>query len=575
MAVVLVGLGILISIAASLFFLTRASPLRLDKSIAVLPFENASDDKQNSYFADGVQDEILTSLSKIAELKVISRTSVMAYRGVARNIREIGKTLDVAAVLEGSVYRSRNRIRLNVRLIKAATDEQVWSEAYDRELTDVFVIQSELAKQIADVLRVRLSAQEKSMIERRPSKNDEAYQLYREAHAYESEPDETAEGRQHCEELLERAIQLDPSYALAYATLSRLESHIYHGFEPAPARLGKARAAAAQAIELQPNLPEAHLALGFVHYYGDRDYEGALQEFKIAHRTLPNDLNVYLGIGAIKRRQGKWDDAIANLKKVTELDPNRAGNWIELSFTYGALRDFPNASRSADRALVAAPSSFQAAITRARIALDWHGDLGPLEGFVTSFSGPDPEGRIAWERIQVRLLQRRYDEAVQMLTDSPRYTFEAITGMPMPKSFLFGITYWAAHELSKARANMQISVRPLEEEVQANRQSPVHHIALGQAYAILGRKDDAIREGRRAVELTPESFDALNGPDVTIGLAQVYVMTGDADAALPLIEHSLSGRVGITVPRLRLEPFWDPIRNDSRFEELLTKYGDR
>lgn len=565
--------GLLVSAIAGFFLLPRASANKLEKSIAVLPFENFSADKENAYFADGIQDDVLTSLSKVGDLKVISRTSVMAYRGSTRNIREIGKALGVGAILEGSVRKSGNRVRVNVQLINAANDEHIWAEDYDRDLTDVFAIQSDLAHEITTALRAKLSPQEKAMMERKPTENAEAYALYLQAHAYEAEPDETTAGRQKCEQQLERAVQLDPSFALAYATLSRLESHIYHEFEPVPARIEKARAAAAHAIRLQPDLPEAHVALGNVYYYGDRDYERALAEYNIAWRGLPNDPLIYGSIGAIKRRQGKWDEAIANQKRQAELDPNRAANWSELSFTYRAVRDFSNAIKAADRAIVAAPHSYHTAAARASIDLEWHGDIEPLERVVANASGPDPEGRIASDRTYVKYLQRKYDEAAQALLDSPRDVFEGEGGVPVPKSFLLGVTYWAAHDASKARANLQSSLGAMEEVVRASPQSAVHHIAIGQAYALLGRSDEAVREGRRAVELLPESLDALNGPDVTIGLAEIYAMMGDADAALPLIEHSLSAKVGMTVHRLRLDAFWDPIRNDPRFRALIEKYN--
>src|SRR4051812_18690007 len=281
--VALVAIGVVVSVAAGLFLLPRASARKMDKSIAVLPFENFSDDKENAFFADGIQDDILTNLSKIGDLKVISRTSVMPYRGKDKNVREIGKALGVAAILEGSVRKAGNRIRLNVQLINAVNDEHIWSDVYDRDLTDVFAIQTDLAKKIAQELSAKLSPTEKEQMTRKPTENGEAYLAFLQAHILQREVEELPKLKQ-AEQLYERALQLDPSFALACASYSRLQSWIYHTYEPTPERKSKARALAERALQLQPDLPEGHLALGFSYYYGDRDYERALAEFAIAQK---------------------------------------------------------------------------------------------------------------------------------------------------------------------------------------------------------------------------------------------------------------------------------------------------
>ena len=354
--IALLAVGIVVSAAAGVFLLPRAAARKIDKSIAVLPFENFSDDKDNAFFADGIQDDILTNLAKIGDLKVISRTSVMPYRGKEKNVREIGQALGVSAILEGSVRKSGNRVRVNVQLINAVNDEHIWAEDYDRDLTDVFAIQTDLAQKIAHELQAKLSPTEKAQMTRKPTENGEAYLAFVQAHNLHTQVEDLDKLKQ-AEQLYERALQLDPNFALAAADFSRLEGWIYHTYDPTPARRDKARALAERALKLQPDAPEGHLALGFVHYYGERDYEKALNEFAIAQRGLPNEAEVYLAIGAIQRRQGKWKDSNANLEKAVSLNPNDTWPLQNLALNYQMLRDFDAANRTVDRALKLSPRS--------------------------------------------------------------------------------------------------------------------------------------------------------------------------------------------------------------------------
>src|SRR5712691_10701319 len=313
--IMLIATGVIVSATAGFFLLPRASARKIDKSIAVLPFQNLSDEKENAYFADGMQDDILTNLSKIGDLKVISRTSVMSYRGTGtRNARDIGKALGVATLLEGSVRRIGNRVRVNVQLINANNDEHIWAEDYDRDLIDVFAIQTDLAQKIASALQAMLSPNEKARLDHRPTQDPNAYLLFVQAHDYASRTDMFRDTSLKAEPLFEQAIKLDPNFALAFAGLSMVESWAYHSFDPTPARREKARLNADEALRLQPDLPEGHLALGFSYYYGDRDFERALAQFDIARRDLPNESQAYLAIGSIQRRQGKWAESTANLK---------------------------------------------------------------------------------------------------------------------------------------------------------------------------------------------------------------------------------------------------------------------
>src|SRR4249919_1446268 len=374
----LVAAGAIISIAAGFFLLPRASARKIDKSIAVLPFQNLSDEKENAYFADGVQDDILTNLSKISDLRVISRTSVMQYRGRPTNLREIGKALGVSNILEGSVRRSGNRVRVNVQLIDANTDEHVWANDYDRDVTDVFAIQSDLAHEIANALEATLSPAEKSQMTRKPTENGEAYLAFVQAHDLSCAFEDSAKLKQS-EQLYQRAIDLDPNFALALARYSQLESWMVHDGDRSPERRSKARSLAERALQLQPDLPEAHLALGFSYYWGDNDYEAALKEFEIAQRALPNESEVYLAIGAIQRRQGKWTESTANLEKAAGLNPKDTWPLQNLTFNYAMQRNFGAANKTIDRALELNPKGIGLWEIKVKLAIAEKADFSVYE----------------------------------------------------------------------------------------------------------------------------------------------------------------------------------------------------
>ena len=574
--IMLIATGVVISAAAGFFLLPHAAAHKIDKSIAVLPFENRSAEKENAFFADGIQDDILTNLSKIGDLKVISRTSVMAYRGQTPKVREIGKTLGVSTILEGSVQRVGNRVRVNVQLIDATTDEHIWANDYDRELTDVFAIQTDLAQKIASELQAKLSPTEKAMMTRKPTENNEAYLAFVQAHDLFTRPDKFRAETEKAEQLFEQATKLDPNFAGAFAGLAWVEDWMYHSFDPTPARKEKARAAANEAIRLQPDLPEAHLALGFYQYYCERNYQGALNEFAIAQKSLPNCADCYMAVGAIERRQGKWAESTANLEKAAALSPKDAFLLINLADNYRANRNFEKADKLYDRAIEAAPNSFGARAQKAMVAIELKGDFSVLEKELPLIPpGVDPEGLATLGRAKALMLQRKFTEALAAVKQLPQDVFHDSTA-PIPKGFLEGMLYTYLNDKQKAHSAFESARGVAEQSLRESPDSPdsaARHGLLGQILAGLGQKEAAIAEGRRAVELLPESRDAFDGPSATVLLAQIYAQTGEAEQALQLLDHSLNTPNGITVPILKLDPVWDPLRNDPRFQALVDKYG--
>jgi TolB-like protein/Flp pilus assembly protein TadD len=567
--------GIIISAAAGFFLLPRASARKIDKSIAVLPFENLSDEKENAYFADGVQDDILTNLSKIGDLKVISRTSVNSYRdNGARNAREIGKALGVATLLEGSVRRIGNRVRVNVQLINADNDEHIWAEDYDRDLTDVFAIQSDLAQKIATALQAKLSPNEKARLNQRPTENSEAYLLFIQAEPYAAGPEMFTENFLKAEQLYEQAIKLDPNFAAAHACLSMVESWAYHTFDPTPARREKARASAGEALRLQPDLPEGHLALGFAYYYGDRDYDRALAEFEIARHDLPNEAQAYMAIGAIQRRQGKLKESIANFEKAVALDPKNAGFLYNLGFSYLGLKQYEAADKMFDRALEVAPDSFSSRALKSVIAILWKGDVEAAQKQLALSPVRDANGLVTSTQVWVLTLARKFPEALREIEQFPGEIFDAHTGR-IPKAFFEGLIYMYLGDKTKATNAFENARAIAQQLVQESPNDAPRCAILGQILAALGQKDAAIAEGKRAVALLPESEDAYDGPQITGQLAAIYTWTGEHDQALRLLDHLLQTPNGITVSILKLDPTWDPLRKDPRFQALIDKYASK
>ena len=575
--VMLIAIGVIASAVAGFFLFPRAFRRNVEKSIAVLPFQSLSDEKENAYFADGIQDDILTNLSKIGDLKVISRMSVMSYRGDAlRNAREIGKALGVGTLLEGSVRRIGNRVRVNVQLIDASNDEHIWAEDYDRDLTDVFAIQTDLAQKIASALQAKLSPTEKARLDNRPTQNPDAYLFFVQAHEYANRTDMFNDTSLKAVPLFEQAIKLDPTFALAFADLSTVESWIYHSFDPVPAWREKARLNADEALRLKPDLPEGHLALGFSYYYGDRDYERALAEFETARRGLPNESQAYLAIGAIQRRQGKWTESTANLEKAATLDPKNTDILMQLCFSYMALRNFETADKMLDRVIAASPQSFQACALKGFMAVLWKGDLSAAEKVFSSVPHENDEsGLTTWGRAWILTLEQKFPDALQLLEQFPGETMYSTTTAPCPKVFAKGLIHLLQGDKTKATAEFEKAREISEKLIREAPGDAARHAQHGRILAALGQKQEAIAEGKRAVELLPESQDALDGPQCTSALAEIYACTGEFDEAFGLLDHLFAIPCNLTVPMFKLDPAWDPLRKDPRYQALIDKYAPK
>ncbi len=553
-----------------------------EKSIAVLPFENLSDDQANAYFADGVQDDILSNLAKVADLKVISRTSVRQYRGGARNLREIGSALGVAHILEGTVRRSGNRVRINAQLINARTDAHIWAETFERETTDVFALQSELAEKIATALRANLSPSEKARMQVHPTTHRDAYDLYLRARdlfrwSGAADPRECAE---QALRLLDQATARDPQFALAHSLASRFHNELYwFGFDKTHARLAKAKAAADAALRLHPELGDAHLALAYYHYYGFRDYERASAELGIALRATPNDAEVWDGLAVVDRRQGRWEEAISNFERARALDPHNGAVIWNLAETYFCLCRFEEAARTFAAGLTSNPQAHLFSLASAAIDFKKTGNtttlLAALKELPREF---DPGGAVTTVAVRLSLMNRDYEEAARWLGKSKRETFNdaalggiasSIDGYSFSRSWYEGLIARgrgdedaARQAFAKAREIVSADLRQWPDDAKTN-------IMLALIDAALGRKADAINEGRSAVGLLPISRDAFDGPAIATNLAVVYAQVGEVDLALEQLALVREVPNGPTRGMLHVEPEWDSLRVDPRFEELL------
>jgi len=535
-----------------------------DRSIAVLPFASLSEDKANAYFADGIQDEILTRLSKIAELKVISRTSTQQYQSKPGNLAEIARQLGVAHILEGSVQKSGDSVRVNVQLIKAEGDSHLWAETYDRKLTDIFAVETEVAQRIATSLEAKLTGREQQQVAAIPTKNPQAYDAYLRGLALitrQSFTDVRKAG-----EFFRTAIELDPDYAQAWAQLAIAESEIYFSEEQTQPRLESARRAAETAVRLQPELSETRSALGLFYYFCLKDFDRALQELEEARKRSPNDSTVHLATGLVKRRQGKLDEAIECLKRATIFDPRNPDIWANLARSYRGKRDFAAAREMFDRAFAISPDEFSFIGNKAEAYLA----EGNLEGAENVLRDPKvaATNEVFGQTIRCLFFRHRFEEAAQAVEKNFRLNKETSpVGRADNKAWLGALKKWAGHE-SEGKELMRQALGELRALRDQGDTNPRLADALILTSAELGDRPGVEQQAAEMLRRTPQDLWRL--PESKEVIAAAYATFGEADRAIPLLQEALSTTYfrAITPALLRLDPIWDKIRSDPRFQKL-------
>ena len=552
-----------------------------EKSIAVLPFENLSDDKENEYFAAGVHNDILSNLAKVADLKVISRTSVQQFKSGTRNLREIGLALGVAHILEGTARRAGNRIRVNAQLIDARSDAQLWGETFDREITDLFALQSELAQRISQELRANLSAREKTNLQTHPTRDILAYELFLRArelfhwagsgYSYDKGADALR--------LIDEAIKRDPQFALAYGLASRLHSELFwFGYDKSASRLEKAKAAADAALELQPDLGEAHLAKAFYYYYGFRQYDVAQKHVTDAIRAIPNDADVLNTAGAIARRDGRWNEAASTLEQARDRDPRNLSVLWSLFESYLALHEYTKADGTVNDALSVSPAADFFVLARSAIALFRDGDTAPLRSALRKLPRSfDPGGATSTIALRLSLMERDVEEADRVLAACRHEKLDdnglsgvagALDGYTVPKSWYAGLIAQARGNESSARAAFEQAKRAVRDDLVQSPNDAKTLAMLALIHAAVGEKNEALGAATRARELLPIAKDSFDGPILATTLAAVSAKLGEKDSAIRQLESLVGVPNGPTPGTLRLEPEWDSLRDDSRFKKL-------
>jgi TolB-like protein/Tfp pilus assembly protein PilF len=545
-----------------------------EKSIAVLPFDNLSDEKQNAYFADGVQDEILTNLAKVADLKVISRTSVMQYKnGLQRNLREIAKGLWVTHILEGTVQRIGDRVRVSAQLIDARTDTHVWAERYDRNLADVFAIESELAERIVAQLKSKLSVEEKTAIEQKPTSDLAAFDLYVRAKilidkaVIDDRPDPNLF---EAVRLLQQAVERDPSFALAYYQLAHAHDQIYWvGLDHTQARLALADSAIQSLHRLRADSGEAHLALAKHLYWGYLDYDGARQELALAQRALPNDPVLFLLTGYIDRRQGRWDESLRNMRRALDLDPRDLNILQQIFLTYKNLRRYGDAAATLERALKLTPTDPKIRVQRAGVDLDSRADTKSLHSTIQAILAERPEAAamIADQWMLLAICERDAEGgAGASAALGPNSC--GIEGVVFPRGWCDGRVASIRGDVAAAQAAFTAARAELKKSLRDQPSNGAALCALGMVDAALGNKKDAVHEGRRAVQLLPVGKDAIDGALLTEYLAAIYGLVGKKDDAFNQLAIAAKIPGHLSYGQLRLDPLWDPLRGDPRFEKI-------
>jgi len=545
--------------------------------LAVLPFKNLGA-PNDEYFSDGISDEIRSRLAAVRKLGVISRSSAFQYKDTDKTNRQIGSELGVDYLIDGTIRWDKRaggagRVRITPELIRISDDLSLWSQPYNRVIEDIFEVQSDIAEQVIKQLKITLLEPERQAIEVIPTERPDAYSAYLRGLDYAERPDYDEEDYRLAIQMFERAVTLDPDFALAYTQLSESHSAMHHfGHDRTEARAAKAKSAVDRALELQPDLPEAYLALGWYHYWCNREYERALEALNIAKKDLPNNSGILMAIGSIRRRQGRLEEALDNMKRAFELSPLSAEIAKNIAGTYRLLRRYPEVERWCDRSITIAPNQLEAYEIKALNHWLWHGDIEKARATLEEMPRKhDPF--VVWAWFQQELFERNYQAALDRLAFTPDESIEYQFWF-IPKARLAGQVYQLMGEPKRAREAYEAARIILEEEVRKRPDDHRVRSSLGIVFAGLGRKEEAIREGKLGVELFPVSKDASIGPYRVEDLAFIYTLVGEYDAALDQIEYLLSiPSKTMSFPMLRLDPRWDPLRDHPRYKELIRRHG--
>jgi len=546
------------------------------KSIAVLPFENLSKEADNAYFATGMQDEILTRLAGIRDLKVISRTSTVQYASHPPNLKIVAEQLGVATVLEGSVQKAGEQVHINLQLIDARNDSHLWAQSFNRELKDIFAVEGEVAQSVADALKAQLMPAEAERATAVPTHNEVAYQLYLQANAHFNRAlDQDVLVPRELPQtipLYQRALDADPDFALAAAALGRAHMHVYfYAPDRTDARLASAKTAIDRALALQPGLGEAHYALALYLYWGHRDYARAIEELHLARQGIANSADVPRMLAAIARRQGRAADMIAGFQEATLLDPRSSAAIDQLGLGYSALRHYAEADRAFAQAEEVTRDPADERVTRSLSTVLWKGDLAPLRSALAALEpGSDAYAGNATSYFFLYWWARDYTNALRIAQNNNDEEWSDTSNIALPRLLLVAWAQQAANDPRAAETYAAVRTTAMAAVAQQDQRAD-SHLTLGFAAAGLGQKDEAIREGRRAAELLPPSRDALTGAGMVVYLAQIYVRIEDYDAAFSALRSAaplFSGN-SVSAPLLQLDPNWDPIRKDPRFGQLV------
>lgn len=546
------------------------------EKIVVLPFENLGSEEE-AYFAAGISEEITGRLGSVSGLGVISRKSAQRYSDTDKTLQEIGAELGVGYVLDGTVRWAKNpdgtsRVRITPELIRVSDESQLWSNTYDRTIDDIFEVQSDIATQVIDELGITLREPEQRAVESRPTENIDAYQAYLRGLEYASHPDFNELNMRLAVEMFQRAAELDPSFAQAHAWLSGAQSRYYwFGHDLSEARMQLARQSAAQALALDPELPEGHMAMGYVHYYGSRDYDNALKEFTQAEQARPNDKEINASIGYIRRRQGLWEEAASQFAKALELDPQDAQLTIDLGEAYQRLHRYEEADAEFDRAISVFPDQNRAYASKALNLWQWRGDAALTRPILERMPVQDSaDAAFVWWRQELR--EKDYRQAAERLAVMPEEFFQGNVIQVLPKTFLESFTYYLAGDSERSQAAAEKALPHLERYVRERPEDAFSHVAYGLTLAAVGRDQEAVSEGELAMEILPLEKDGVYAPYLIGWMATLYNRVGDYDSALDQLETLLSNPTEVSVATLEGSSQWDTLRELPRYQQLIEKY---